>query len=144
MKQFFLALTAFLLSFTLTAQHNPVSFEISHENQTIVFKASIEKGWHLYAAHLPNPFEGPLPTEIIFNESEQFVLQDSIIESVGHTEMDDAFGIEVKYFENSATFKQPIKVTSKADVTISGTIYYMVCNDEMCIPLERAFSYIYK
>ncbi len=132
---------SFLISGMTIAQHNPVTFEMSQTDDTIVFHANIETGWHLYAVNLPDPTGGPLPTEIVFEMSENFKLIGDLTESKGHTEIDDAFGIEVTYFENSAYFKQRIeKLSSAKNIEVKGNIYYMVCNDEMCIPLERAFS----
>ena len=127
------------------AQHNPVTFTISQSGDTAIFHTSIEKGWHMYAVNLPDPMGGPLPTEFIFEESSKFALIDGVTESKGHTEMDDAFGIEVTYFETESTFKQRVLDLSKgAHPEVKGVIYYMVCNDEMCIPLDRPFSFTLK
>lgn len=131
---------AFLITGGFTqffSQHNPVSFETKIINDTIVFSADIEQGWHLYAANLPDPTAGPLPTEIVYNDPAPEITG-NIIEPEGHTEMDEAFGIKVKYFENSTYYKQVLEASPAH--TISGTVYYMVCNDEMCIPLEYSFS----
>jgi thiol:disulfide interchange protein DsbD len=141
MKNIFLILVLIISSQSI-AQHNPVSFEISQSGDTAIFHASIEQGWHMYAVNLPDPDGGPLPTEFVFEESPSFILIDGISESEGHTELDDAFGIEVTYFETEATFKQRILDKTKgANPNIKGVVYYMVCNDEMCIPLERPFSF---
>ena len=140
MKQLAVFITL-ILSVGLTAQNNPVVFNISQSADTIVFNAVIEGGWHLYAVHLPNPNEGPLPTEINMDSSNDFTISEPVIEEEGHTEMDDAFGIEVKYFEENAVFKQPIKVLTQEDFNITGTISYMVCNDQMCIPFDIPINY---
>jgi DsbC/DsbD-like thiol-disulfide interchange protein len=121
-------------------QSSPVTFTAYAANDTLVFDAAIEKGWHLYAAHLPNPYEGPLPTEFIFNASSDFQLNGVVIEPSGITEMDNAFGIEVKYYTNTTSFKQPIKRINEQPFTCLGTINYMVCNDQMCIPLDYSFT----
>ena len=136
-------ITLFTIFFNgaLLAQHNPVSFNISQSSDTIIFDAVIEDGWHMYAVHLPNPNEGPLPTEFIIDSTEHFNLVEPVIEEEGHTEMDDAFGIEVKYFEKNVTFKQPIKVLTQEEFHITGTISYMVCNDQMCIPFDVPLNY---
>jgi thiol:disulfide interchange protein DsbD len=128
------------ISSLVLGQANPVKFTARVQNDTLIFEASIEKGWHLYAAHLPNPYEGPLPTEFVFNASSDFQLQGTVIEPVGITEMDEAFGIEVKYFKQSTVFKQPILRINQTPFTCVGTINYMVCNDQMCIPLDYSFS----
>lgn len=141
MKNIFFILSLIFAGQTF-AQHNPVSFDISQSGDTVIFHASIEQGWHMYAVNLPVPDGGPLPTEFVFEESGSFLLSENIIESKGHTELDDAFGIDVTYFENEATFKQRIiNLADSAIPEVKGVVYYMVCNDEMCIPLERPFSF---
>ena len=127
---------------TMLSQHNPVSFDISQNDDTLIFNATIETGWHLYAANLPNPEEGPLPTEIYIDANAMIDSTSAIYEGEGHTEMDDAFGIEVKYFETNATFKQRV-ITKEKITPITGVINYMVCNDAMCIPFDVPFSYTF-
>ena len=48
--------------------------------------------------------------------------------------------MEVLYFENEAVFKQRIKVLSKTDFTIAGTIDYLVCLTQ-CVNSEEVFSF---
>ncbi|MCB9188408.1 MAG: hypothetical protein H6599_03920 [Flavobacteriales bacterium] len=122
------------------AQENPVKFKVEMHEDTLVFHAEIDKGWHMYAANLPDPTGGPLPTEIIYNDPSPRTIG-AIIEPEGHTEMDEAFGIEVKYFETETFYKQ---VIADAPKIISGTVYFMVCNDQMCIPLEYHFNQAFK
>ena len=137
-----LVLLGFITSLSATSQENPVKLDFSQNADTLIINATIEKGWHLYAAHLPNPNEGTLPTEIIISSNENVVANGPIVEDIGHTEMDDAFGIEVKYFEETAFFKQAI--TAKIDqVLLSGTVNYMVCNDNMCIPFDVPFTFTF-
>lgn len=128
------------IAFTFFGQENPVKFTVTSNQDTLVFSAKIEKGWHLYAAHLPHPNEGPLATEIIFNASPNFQVKGSIIEEKGIVKMDDAFGIDVKYFENATVFKQVITKNSTDSFNCTGTISYMVCNDQKCIPLDYSFT----
>jgi hypothetical protein len=138
MKTIVLLFSILICSF-LIAQTNPVKFHSYAQNDTLVFEATIDKGWHLYAAHLPNPYEGPLPTELVFNASPDFQLNGAVIEPAGTIVMDDAFGVEVKYFKNTTIFKQPFQRITAKTFQISGVINYMVCNDQMCIPLEHPF-----
>jgi thiol:disulfide interchange protein DsbD len=131
-----LVMVLFAIAHSAYAQHNPVTFTVHAVEDTLIFDAQIEEGWHLYAANLPDPTGGPLPTEFVYNEPAP-QLKGAIVESEGHVEMDESFGVKVKYFEDHAFFKQGL---SAAPSQISGTIYYMVCNDEMCIPLEYMFN----
>jgi hypothetical protein len=129
-----------MFSNVIFGQQNPVSFDISVKNDTLIFNAKIEKGWHVYAAHLPHPNEGPLPTEFIYSASSSFQLKGLVLEGAGIVKMDEAFGVNVKYFDTQAVFKQVIAKNTNEPFNCSGTINYMVCNDQMCIPLEYPFS----
>lgn len=136
----FLFFSFTLISNIVLGQQNPVKFTITSKNDTLIFTAQIEKGWHMYAAHLPHPNEGPLPTEFIYAASSNFQLKGPIIEGVGTVKMDEAFGVNVKYFDAQAVFKQVITKNTNEPFVCTGTINYMVCNDQMCIPLEYPFS----
>lgn len=101
-------------------QENPVKFTVSSNHDTLIFTAKVDKGWHLYAAHLPHPNEGPLATEIIFNASPDFQLKGAIIEGKGIVELDNAFGVDVKYFKDNAVFKQVISRNTTDSFVCSG------------------------
>jgi hypothetical protein len=48
--------------------------------------------------------------------------------------------MEVRYFETEAVFTQKIKVLSKTDFTINGSIDYMVCLTQ-CVNADEEFSF---
>ncbi len=45
-----------------------------------------------------------------------------------------AFKSDVRYFENSVTFVQQVKVKGKAKTNLAGKVEFMVCNDRECLP----------
>ena len=95
----------FLISiYLINGQDNPVKWDIIHniEHQELEFKATIDNSWHLYAVHLPNPNEGPLPTEFNFSENEGIKIIGSISESKPTSVFDTNFGVQVSYFETKA------------------------------------------
>jgi thiol:disulfide interchange protein DsbD len=47
--------------------------------------------------------------------------------------MEKAFGMEVGFFEKSVIFQQKIKLKAR-QVTVSGKLEYMTCNDQKCLP----------
>jgi len=47
--------------------------------------------------------------------------------------MEKAFGMEVAYFENEVIFQQKIRLKT-GQATVSGTLEYMTCNDQKCLP----------
>lgn len=119
----------------LTAQiHNPVTWNTSvlqTENKTVtlVAKASIEKGWHLYAQNIEKG--GPIPTTFYYPD--HIALIDDTIEDKGIVVFDDVFEMNLKYFENQATFKQKITLDTGLK-EIKASVEFMACNDGMCLP----------
>ena len=98
----------------------------------IVFTAKIDPGWHVYSTDLGQ--DGPI--EATFNA----VKMDGV-ETLGKLtpkgnvikKFDNMFGMELKYFENSATFVQKVKFT-KPEYTIDCYLEYGACNDQSCMP----------
>ncbi|MFC2175622.1 protein-disulfide reductase DsbD domain-containing protein [Bacteroidota bacterium] len=107
------------------------SERISETEAKLVFTAAIEDGWHLYANKIDG--DGPVPTSFTFKDLGGAKIIGDIIEGKGHTEMDPNFGIELKYFEHKATFKQRVAV-SAGEMVVKGEVEFMVCNNERCLP----------
>jgi len=130
---------SFLLIFTSSyAQiHDPVKWstsveKISDTEYDLIAKASIEDKWHLYSQNVPE--DGPIPTSFIFETGEAFNLVGNVIEEEGHTVNDPVFNMVIKYFENTATFKQRIELKTKNALKITGEVEFMVCDDANCLP----------
>ncbi len=131
-----LLLVATTVSGAFAQIFNPVDwdFEAKRTSETeaeLTFKASIEKGWHLYAQELDEG--GPVPTTFTFQKLDGAKLLGKVSEGEGHVEMDPNFEMELKYFEDEASFVQKVEVSAAAS-TISGELEFMVCNDERCLP----------
>ena len=103
------------------------------------FVATIDRGWHLYSQHLPEG--GPMPTEFKFEKLNGIQLIGTTTEPAAHEVFDEMFQMKVKYFDNSVTFVQKIKLTSDKPVLVSGLLSYQTCNDESCIPGDSEFSF---
>lgn len=114
--------------------------QISDNEVELIFKASIDDGWHLYSQHVKE--NGPLPTVFNFKASKSYKLTGTMSEPVGKTEYDKTFEMNIKQFSKSAIFKQKIQINSDKDFNITGTLDYMVCNDGSCIPFsDNDFSF---
>lgn len=122
---------------------NPVKWNITYKKVSegvydIVCKATIDATWHLYDAELPEG--GPLPTTFNIDEDET-----SGIELVGKlkatteakVEHSDAFDMDLKYFENTVTFIQRVKLTGDK-AKLVGYIEYMSCTGGQCTPPSEA------
>lgn len=114
--------------------------ETGKSEYDLIFKASIEKHWHLYAQWLP---EGnfSLPTDFQFDSLHNVVLVDSVIElSEVHEVYEEMADAMSRYFEDEAIFVQKIKVTGP-NPYVQGLIDYMSCDDEQCIKLDEDFEF---
>ena len=142
MKKIILSLLLSFISLTIFAQiQNPVKWTYSVENNgkeeaTLVIKASIDKGWHLYSQFIGEG--GPVPTSFRFDKSNNYTLVGKVNEiPKAKPIFDEIFGMQVAWFESSATFKQKIKVSSNKDFKINGELEFMVCDDKQCLPPEE-------
>ncbi len=125
---------------------DPVDWNFSKEKTgeneyTLIFTAEIENKWHLYSQHLPEG--GPIPTSFSFESTENYKLLGDVEEvSEAETKYDASFGMDIKMFSQEAVFKQRIKVLSSGDFTLSGSLEYMCCDDERCLPpTDEEFSF---
>lgn len=115
---------------------DPVHFtsqlkELGNDEAEIIFTAKIDQGWHVYSTNLTG---GPIAAT--FN-----VVKMEGAEKVGKLRprgneqkvFDKLFDMEVRYFENTATFVQKIKFT-KPKYVIDCYLEYGACNDQVCMP----------
>ena len=116
---------------------DPVHFttqmkDLKNGEAELVFKATIDAGWHVYSTGLGN--DGPI------SASFHKVKMDGA-EPVGKLQargkeikqFDKLFEMEVRYFEQAVTFVQKIKFT-KPKYDIDCYIEYGACNDQACLP----------
>lgn len=145
MKKLALVCSLFLILFSFnnsTAQIlDPVEWEfvveeVNGDEATLLFKAKIDKGWHLYSQHV-DPM-GPIPTAFTFKKSEAFDLIGEVTEDTNDSETiyDPNFEMELTFFSNEAYFYQKVKLNQKGTIKITGDVVYMVCDDKRCLPPE--------
>ena len=106
--------------------------KISETEFDLISKATIENKWHLYSQVVPD--NGPLPTNLTFEENSAYKLVGKAKESKGHTVHDPVFDMVITFFENTATFTQRVKLTGDKGTTIKGEVEFMVCDDTRCLP----------
>jgi len=137
MKNYIFLLFA-LITFNLFAQiEDPVEWSFSVEKvendiYDLVIEAEIESGWNVYSQHV-DP-DGPIPTNFVFEESDNFILIDDVLESNTKTKFDPVFQMNLSSFEEKAVFKQKIKLVNQNTISIKGELEFMVCNATMCLP----------
>ena len=142
MKKMAALLVLCLTAIAIQAQMaDPVHFtsvlkELSGNEGEIVFTAKIDDGWHVYSTDLGQ--DGPI--EATFN-----IVKMDGAETVGRLQPrgnvikkhDSLFDMDLKYFEQTATFVQKVKFT-KPKYNIDCYLEYGACNDEMCMPPSQA------
>ena len=131
----------FLTSLSLQAQvFNPVEWSSDFKNlgdntYELQFKAKVEEGWHIYSQHIEGD-EGPIPTEFTVT-GEGIELVEGVKEPKGMEGFDKTFEMNIKYFEDEATFIQKVKLKEDYKDPVKATVLFMVCDDERCLPPEE-------
>jgi hypothetical protein len=102
------------------------------------FSARVAPGWHLYSQHLKEG--GPIATRFRFQPGDDYILSGTTLEKgTAQKFYDDIYEMDIIWYSGDVTFSQSIRLL-KPVTTIKGTVEYMTCNLETCIPAERAFS----
>ena len=113
--------------------------KISDTEYDLVFKADIEKGWHLYSQY--NPEGASLPIEFFSEEAgKDFEFVGKAKESPTEKAFNKTFGKEEIFFSEKAMLKQRIKLLKKDIKTVKVTLYGQACQ-QSCIQLEQNFNF---
>lgn len=143
MKRFFLLACFASFAFMASAQaKNPVAwkFEAKKKDATtyeVVITATIDKPWHIYSQN--TGAGGPIPTKFTFKPNPLLAITGKVTEK-GKLEKiyDKNFKVDVLYYSNSVVFTQIVKLkNANAKSSITGTVEYMVCDDEQCLPPKK-------
>ncbi len=138
MKKLFLSMVLVLAGMVIRAQEQPVSWsfdakKIGDKTYEIRLTAKIEDDWHIYSQTTPDG--GPVPTSISYAKN-PLVTMEGGTKEVGKMEkhFEKLFGVEVLQFSNKVDFVQTVKLKANVKTNITGSVTFMVCNDEMCMP----------
>jgi hypothetical protein len=139
MKKFVLLFALVVVAFTVQAQiENPVKWsyaakKVNDKVYQVVITATLPKPWHIYSQYTPDG--GPKPTKIVYTKNPLLVISGEPKENgTLKTVHDKNFGVDVRYFGEKVEFVQTVQLKAAAKTSVSGTIDYMVCNDEKCLP----------
>ena len=102
----------------------------------LVFKAALDKDWHIYSQFLKG--DGPIPTSFTFDKNDNIELVGKVKEESPkrREHKEPVFdNMTVVDFSETVTFTQRVKIK---DITkpITGALEYQACNNEMCLPPE--------
>lgn len=141
MKKLGLIVAALMITLGAFAQiEAPVKWSyaakrISPTEAVVLLRATIQSGWHIYSQSVKEG--GPIKTSFTFAPSKDFTLAGKTIEPKPATKFENAFKMNVSYFEKEVVFQQKIKVKSTNAINVKGKLEYMVCNNIKCLPPEE-------
>ena len=128
----------FIISLVSYGQiHSPVKWttsvkKISNQEIELIATAILDDEWHIYSQEIPKG--GPIPTLFSFIGDKRYLKKGNTKEDEGHVVDDEMFDMRIKYFDKKAVFKQRIRLKTQEKFIIKGTVEYMVCSDENCLP----------
>ena len=130
--------TTFILLFLCCSQFGLLAQDKIHwsfgvSDGYVFAKAELSDGWYIYSMDLDENI-GPVPTEVVFEHGENYQLLGDIIATQPIEKKDKAFGVVIPIHLEEVIFKQAIQLDG-ANV-INGSILYMMCNEEGCLPPE--------
>ena len=104
----------------------------SDKQYNIIITANVDAPWHIYSQFVK---KGPVPTTLQFAKNPLVVLNGTTKE-VGKLEkqFDKNFGAVIGSFSGKVQFIQAIALKVNTKTKLTGTIEYMVCNEERCLP----------
>lgn len=141
MKRYLLAIIATLA--VISGVHaqilKPVTWNSSVEmnderNGRLIFKASIDEGWHLYGIDIPDG--GPNPTTFTFDKVEGMTLNGDITPSrKPHEQVDMVFHLKLNWWEDKVDFYQDFTLNEpNGAYLVEASVRFQGCNDGSCIP----------
>lgn len=114
------------------------NFSSQKENDStfnLVITVDLNKGWHIFSFN-PGGDGSLLPPEFTFEKNKDVTLHGKMKEQgkIAHEDTKDVMGI-VNYYLGKVTYTQ--KATVKANTTLNGSVYFMVCDENACLPPEE-------
>lgn len=110
------------------------SKQINDSEYELIFKTSIDPGWHVYGTDIPEG--GPIPTSFNFKASDDYELVGAIQTPKAIEKYDNAFEMDLSYYESGAVFRQKVRMKSGQPFTVTGELEFMACDDHRCLPPE--------
>lgn len=106
----------------------------------IIFKATIDKTWHLYSNDF-DPDLGPILISFDFEKDASYQLIGKVKPMNAKKHFDKIWEGEVSYFENTAELRQKIKIL-KLPFHIEGTFDFQSCSEKsgQCVMGDDEFE----
>jgi thiol:disulfide interchange protein len=108
------------------------SSKIAEHKYAVTFTANIDNGWHLYSQFLKSG--GPVPTTFKFDDAPNLSLAGKVTEKpAAISGFDQSFQMTILYHEHQVTFTKIVETTDP-DAHLKGSLNYMVCSGQKCLP----------
>ena len=107
--------------------------QVNGQELTVSFVANIDETFHLYAMDIPEG--GPQKTEFTYETLEGLKVAGPVKVTNGKLikTHDQAFDMDLSFYENTATFEQKFKITG-SPYKLEGFVFYMSCNEAKAAP----------
>lgn len=107
--------------------------KINAKKYELHITATIKAPWHIYSQHSPEG--GGLPTAVRFSKNPLITFTGKPEEQGKMmTKYEEVFGVDVKYFSNRVNFVQVITLKNPVKTAVTGSIEFMACTNEQCMP----------
>ncbi len=119
---------------------NYTAKKIADKTYELHITASIDEGWHIYSQTTPEG--GPFATKISLKKN-PMLISSGLPSENGKLEQhyEEVFGVGVKYYSGKIEFIQLVKLKTAVKTTATGTIEYMACMNDKCLPpAKQSFS----
>ncbi len=138
MKKIFFALLIMIFALQSQAQKlAPVKWtyqavKTGDKQYNIIITAIVDAPWHIYSQFVK---KGPVPTTVQFAKN-PLVLLKGTTKEVGQLEkkFDKNFDAVIGSFGGKVQFIQAVTLKVATKTKLNGTIEFMVCNEERCLP----------
>jgi thiol:disulfide interchange protein DsbD len=132
-----LSFICFVFAMSFAQVVNPVQWsfsakKIANKTYELHMTATVSGDWHIYAQ---DAGEGPEPTSFSFLKNPLLTLNGKVKE-IGRLEkqFDPNFNSELKFYSHKVDFVQTIKLRTAVATIAKGTVTFMVCNNQKCLP----------
>ncbi|MCW3118009.1 MAG: hypothetical protein JWM28_2091 [Chitinophagaceae bacterium] len=107
--------------------------KIADKTYEIHMTAKITDGWHVYSQTTPDG--GPVKTSVDFVKNPLVTLQ-GIIKEIGKMDehFEELFKVPVKQYSDKVDFIQKVVLKANIKTTLNGSVNFMTCNDQKCMP----------
>lgn len=101
----------------------------------LVLHVDVPAPWHLYSLKHFEPGEGPFATQIVVPKGGAIAEVGKVVQGTPVVKMDPNFEKEVEYYEGSAEFRIPVRLSKTASgaAKITAAVQYQICTSSQCL-----------